>query len=204
MNESIKHDDNSPSPEASHAPPKDTHRKATPQIDLLPCRLCGSCAELWQRWLRDDVWESYGSCTNEKDVDGEPCQFYVPEWPGFYFDRRAAAARYWNVIMGPRPAVDGPVPVTDGFQETLRVEIFSDTPHEVEQFRKQLCDLILDAPVGINHDVMVTIYRGDTIPVYETNRRATPCHPDPTGKTREPPHCPTCSCHTAGEIPVVI
>lgn len=21
-----------------------------------------------------------------------------------------------------------------------------------------------------------------------------PVHPDPTGKTREPPHCPSCSC----------
>lgn len=25
----------------------------------------------------------------------------------------------------------------------------------------------------------------------------TPVHRDPTGKTREPPHCPTCSCGTA-------
>jgi len=23
-----------------------------------------------------------------------------------------------------------------------------------------------------------------------------PIHPDPTGKTREPPHCPTCDCQT--------
>jgi hypothetical protein len=24
--------------------------------------------------------------------------------------------------------------------------------------------------------------------------KSPPCHPDPTGKTREPPHCPSCSC----------
>jgi hypothetical protein len=26
-----------------------------------------------------------------------------------------------------------------------------------------------------------------------------PCHPDPTGTTREPPHCPTCGCSSAHE-----
>lgn len=29
----------------------------------------------------------------------------------------------------------------------------------------------------------------------------TQCHPDPTGKTREPPHCPSCSCGMPSEEP---
>lgn len=57
-------------------------------------------------------------------------------------------------------------------------------------------------------DVHVT---NDEVSVYDTSSHATleeirdllkqllarfpaPCHPDPTGKTREPPHCPTCDC----------
>lgn len=32
----------------------------------------------------------------------------------------------------------------------------------------------------------------------------TPAHPDPTGKTREPPHCPTCGCVTWTEQPAVV
>lgn len=27
---------------------------------------------------------------------------------------------------------------------------------------------------------------------------AYPVHPDPTGKTREPPHCPSCNCPSPG------
>lgn len=62
------------------------------------------------------------------------------------------------------------VPVADAFEEVLRVEIASDTPEKVQRFRKELCNLILDAPAAGNHDAMVTIYRGDSIPVFETNR----------------------------------
>lgn len=83
-------------------PSKDEFRRATRQIDLLPCRLCGTRAELWQRWVRDDVWESFGACTNPEDVDGEECQFHLPDSPHFYHERRTDAAQYWNLIMGPR------------------------------------------------------------------------------------------------------
>jgi hypothetical protein len=64
----------------------------------------------------------------------------------------------------------GPVAVADGFEEMLRVEITSDTPEKVERFRKELCNLILDAPAAGNHDVMVTVHRGDSVPVFETHR----------------------------------
>jgi len=84
------------------APSKEQLRRAARQIDLLPCRLCGSPVELWQRWVRDDVWESFGACTNLEDVDGEACQFHLPDSPHFYRERRTDAAQYWNLIMGPR------------------------------------------------------------------------------------------------------
>lgn len=86
--------------------PADQFRKAERQIDLLPCRLCGSPAELWQRWLRDDIWQSFGACTNREDVDGEACHFLLPDSPHFYRDRRKDAALYWNLIMGPRDAIE--------------------------------------------------------------------------------------------------
>ncbi len=85
-------------------PSKDRFRQAERQLDLAPCRLCGSAAELWQHWLRDDVWESFGACTNLEDVDGEPCHFHLPDSPHFYRERRTDAAKYWNLIMGPRAA----------------------------------------------------------------------------------------------------
>lgn len=69
---------------------------------LVPCRLCGSPAELWQRWRRDDVWDSFGACTNLEDVDGEPCLFHLPDSPHFYRDRKTDAVRYWNLMMGSR------------------------------------------------------------------------------------------------------
>jgi hypothetical protein len=65
----------------------------------------------------------------------------------------------------------GPVPVGDAFEEVLRVEIASDSPEKVERFRKELANLILDAPAAGNHDVMVTVHAGDSLPVFETNRK---------------------------------
>lgn len=63
-----------------------------------------------------------------------------------------------------------PTAVADGVEEVLRVEITSDTPEKIDRFRKELCNLILDAPSAGDHDVMVTIHRGDSVPVFETNR----------------------------------
>jgi len=37
---------------------------------------------------------------------------------------------------------------------------------------------------------------GGWAPESPTADEPTPVHPDPTGKTREPPHCPTCDCQT--------
>jgi hypothetical protein len=87
-------------------PGKDRFRKVESNTPwrLLPCRLCGSPAELWQRWLRDDVWESFGACTNLEDVDGEACLFNLPDDPHFYKARKTDAVRHWNLIMGPRGA----------------------------------------------------------------------------------------------------
>lgn len=93
-------------PSKTTSKPADQFRKATRQIELLRCRLCGSRAELWQRWLRDDIWQSFGACTNLEDVDGEACSFHLPDSEHFYCERKVEAARYWNLIMGPRGAVE--------------------------------------------------------------------------------------------------
>jgi hypothetical protein len=87
-------------------PGKDRFRKVESNTPwrLIPCRLCGSPAELWQRWRRDDVWDSFGCCTNIEDVDGEACLFGLPDDPHFYRDRKTDAVRHWNLIMGPRGA----------------------------------------------------------------------------------------------------
>lgn len=69
---------------------------------LLPCRLCGAPAELWQRSAYDDVWVSFGCCTNLEDVDGEACLFHLPDSEFFYRPRKKDAIEYWNLIMGPR------------------------------------------------------------------------------------------------------
>lgn len=86
------------------APGPDRFRKFEGSIPwaLLPCRLCGFPAELWQRWVRDDIWCSFGACSNLEDVDGEACIFHLPDSPHFYRDRKADAVRHWNLMMGPR------------------------------------------------------------------------------------------------------
>lgn len=41
------------------------------------------------------------------------------------------------------------------------------------------------------------VKRADIIDICEmVLSEPVPCHRDPTGKTREPPHCPTCCCGT--------
>jgi len=75
-----------------------------------------------------------------------------------------------DILMSLPVETSGPIAVADAFEEVLRVEIASDTPEKVEKFRVALCDLIFDAPAAGNHDVMVTIHKGDSIPVFETNR----------------------------------
>jgi hypothetical protein len=97
--------------EPESQPPPDRFRKvenALPAWLLLQCKLCGSPAELWQRWRRDDVWDSFGCCTNLEDVDGEPCLFHLPDDPHFYCERKIEAVTYWNLIMGPRATVEQP------------------------------------------------------------------------------------------------
>ena len=93
--------------EPLRASPKDRFRKAEGQglWILVPCRLCGAPAELWQRWSHDDVWDSFGACTNLEDVDGEACVFHLPDSVHFYRQRKFDAVRYWNLIMGPRSAL---------------------------------------------------------------------------------------------------
>lgn len=202
MNEQTKHGD---------IPPEDRHRKATRQIDLLPCRLCRSRAELWQRWLRDDVWENYVSCTNEKDVDGEPCQFYVPESADFYCDRRMQAAQYWNLIMGPRVADE----TTDEDKADLlsMAAVVARAGRETNGVKAELMQRASRVLVALAETRQTRRHRGCgpgcTLPAGHLGDHSpvepevTACHPDPTGKTREPPHCPTCSCPTAGEISVM-
>ena len=68
---------------------------------LLPCKLCGSPAELWQRWYETDIWHSFVTCTNLEDVDGEGCIFHFPPEP-YYKERKIEAVDYWNLMMGPR------------------------------------------------------------------------------------------------------
>lgn len=85
------------------AQPKDRYRESHANRHMLPCKLCGSHAVLWQRWLRDDVWQSFGACSNLQDVDGEACHFHLPDSEVFYRDRKTDAVDYWNLIMGPRP-----------------------------------------------------------------------------------------------------
>lgn len=84
--------------------PSERFRQIQTTHDLADCRLCGSHAELWQRWRRDDVWDSFGCCSNLKDVDGEACLFHLPGDPAFYRERKKDAVLHWNLIMGPRPA----------------------------------------------------------------------------------------------------
>jgi hypothetical protein len=87
--------------------PADRFRKVTSEAAwrLLPCRFCGHPAELWQRWEKDDIWFSFGCCTNLEDVDGEPCTFHLPDSVAFYKPRKVDAFHYWNLMMGPREAV---------------------------------------------------------------------------------------------------
>lgn len=94
--------------------PVDRFRKVGSDVTprLLPCRFCGHPAELWQRWEHDDVWFSFGACTNLEDVDGEPCMFHLPDAVAFYLPRKVEAIRYWNLMMGPRD------PITDENQVT--------------------------------------------------------------------------------------
>lgn len=87
---------------AAQGQPADRFRKIDAPQPMLPCRLCGSPSELWQRWEKDDIWFSYGCCTNLEDVDGEPCTFHLPDSVAFYRPRKIDAVRYWNLIMGPR------------------------------------------------------------------------------------------------------
>lgn len=84
--------------------PADRYRKVEGEWGsrLLPCRFCGHAAELWQRWERDDIWCSFGCCTNLEDVDGEPCTFHLPDSVHFYRDRKTDAIWYWNLMMGAR------------------------------------------------------------------------------------------------------
>jgi len=77
------------------------------QFNLRPCRFCGSPAELLQRHRMHDVWDTFGSCTNDHDVDGKSCIFMLPDSPFFYLGRKQDAATYWNLIMGPRRNDDG-------------------------------------------------------------------------------------------------
>jgi hypothetical protein len=85
------------------------------------------------------------------------------------YGKRCAA--YPDCVCGRSAVVpSGPTAVADGFEEVLRVEIASDTPGKVARFRKELCNLILDAPAAGNHDVMVMIHRDGSIPVFETHR----------------------------------
>ena len=72
------------------------------QQHMLPCRLCGGSAELWQRWEKEDVWHTLVCCSNLEDVDGEPCHFHMPDPVAFYRPRKRDAISYWNLIMGPR------------------------------------------------------------------------------------------------------
>lgn len=58
-----------------------------------------------------------------------------------------------------RPHEDGNyMEVGDAVEQHLRVEIASDTPAKVEQFRKALCELILSDPFNGKYDVMVSIH----------------------------------------------
>lgn len=83
--------------------PNDRYRKVENHPwELLPCRLCGFSAELWQRWVMDDIWCSFGACSNLEDVDGEACIFHLPDSGHFYCERKSEAVRYWNLMMGPR------------------------------------------------------------------------------------------------------
>lgn len=86
--------------------PADRYRKVVSEVHanwlLLPCRFCGHPAELWQRWEHDDVWFSFGCCTNHEDVDGETCTFHLPDSVHFYRSRKIDAVNYWNLMMGPR------------------------------------------------------------------------------------------------------
>jgi hypothetical protein len=87
-------------------PPEDRYRLAPDRLSLyclVPCKLCGAPAQLWQRWLHDDVWHTFGACSNVDDMDGEPCLFNLPESEFFYHERKTDAEQYWNRMMGPRP-----------------------------------------------------------------------------------------------------
>lgn len=92
-----------------NAPPRETHRiiHSTIPVHLLPCRMCGFPAQIWQRWQREDIWYTYVSCSNDEDVDGQECVFAPPGRGEFYCERKADAFRYWNLMMGPRPAAPG-------------------------------------------------------------------------------------------------
>jgi len=84
--------------------PNDKFRKVEKHhFILLPCKLCGAPAELWQRWRWEDIWDSFGCCTNLEDVDGEACLFHLPDDMHFYRERKVDAVKHWNLLMGPRP-----------------------------------------------------------------------------------------------------
>ncbi len=92
------------------------------------------------------------------------------EWRRYQAESAALRAAIEALSASTPVETSGPIAVADAFEEVLRVEIASDTPEKVEKFRVALCDLIFDAPAAGNHDVMVTIHKGDSIPAFETNR----------------------------------
>lgn len=127
-----------PCPEAppsnEQSQPADRFRKVRSNVpwNLLPCRFCGSPAELWQRWERDDIWCSFGACTNLEDVDGEACLFHLPDSPHFYRDRKMDAVRYWNLMMGSRSPVETSPPRIGPIEPDNASVI---CPHCTSQFR---------------------------------------------------------------------
>jgi hypothetical protein len=77
------------------------------QYKMLDCKLCGAPARLWQEWREADIWDNFVCCTGLVDVLGEPCEFHLPMNRMFYRERKTDAVKYWNMVMGPRPAPKG-------------------------------------------------------------------------------------------------
>jgi hypothetical protein len=100
-----------PTPNPQSTPTADhLHRQVVDSTwDLIPCRWCGSPAQLWQRRGEGDVWFSFVSCTNEEYIDGEACMFFTPPEEDFYCARKATAVAYWNRVMGLAPLKPGPI-----------------------------------------------------------------------------------------------
>lgn len=80
-----------------------TYRKVESKSELRECRMCGGAGEMWQRFEKSpDIWHAFVCCPTLEDVDGQPCLFHLPESFAFYHPRKVDAARYWNLVMGPR------------------------------------------------------------------------------------------------------